>query len=286
MGLESIKKIAVAGSGLMGNGIAQVVAAAGFDVIFFDISMEVLGKGFGAIQKRIDKEVSKGKRTEEDAKALMGRFALTSDYEDLAQADFLFEVIYERMDIKEEFYKKVDAICKPECIFASNTSSLSITSIAACTNRSDKVIGTHFFNPVPIMKLIEVINGYDTSEETYKTTMAVCEKMGKETITVKEAPLFCVNRILVPMLNEAIFVLNEGIATKEDIDKGMMLGCNMPQGPLALADMVGLDTLLLVAENLYQETYDSKYRPSPLLVKMVRAGHYGKKTGRGFYNYT
>lgn len=285
MTIDNVKKIGVVGSGLMGNGIAQVVAQAGYPVIFCDISNEVVNKGFDAIKKRISKDVGKGKRTEQEAQAVLSRISPTADYQDLADVDVLFEAIFEKMDVKTAFYSKIDAICKPECVFATNTSGLSITAIASATKRADKFLGTHYFNPVPVMQLLEVIRGYDTSDETHELILALGEKLGKTTITVSEAPLFCVNRILVPMLNEAMFVLSEGIATREDIDIGMKLGCNMPIGPLALADLVGLDTLLLVMETLYRETCDSKYRPCPLLVKMVRAGHYGQKNGEGFYKY-
>lgn len=269
----------------MGNGIAQVVATAGYPVVFCDVTQEIVEKGLSAIQKRIATDVKKGKLAKEDGDAILARITATHIYEDLSDVDWVFEAIFERIDVKCEFYSKIDAICKPECIFATNTSSLSITEIASATNRSSKVIGTHFFYPVPVMKLLEITKGYDTSKETHECTVALGEKIGKETITVNEAPLFCVNRILVPMMNEAMFVLQEGIATKEDIDKGMMLGTNHPIGPLALSDLVGLDTLLMVMESLYNETRDSKYRPCTLLVTLVRAGHYGRKTGQGFYSY-
>lgn len=285
MKLEEIQKIGVVGSGLMGNGIAQVVAEAGYPVVFCDVNNELVMRGVAVIRKRLDKEVVKGKRTQEDRDTVMARIVPTISYEELADVDVVFEAIFEKIDVKTEFYGKIDAICKPSCIFCSNTSGLSITKIAAATGRGDKFIGTHFFNPVPVMKLLELVRGYHTSDETYQLLLELGERIGKKTITVQEAPLFCVNRILVPMLNEAFFVLSEGIATKEDIDIGMKLGCNMPIGPLALADMVGLDTLLMVMETLYNETCDSKYRPCPLLVKMVRAGCYGQKSGQGFYKY-
>ena len=285
MTINDIKTVGVVGSGLMGNGIAQVVAAAGYPVVFCDMTLEIVEKGYSAIEKRIEKDVEKGRRTQPEGDELLSRISTTYKYEALSNVDLVFEAIYERMDVKREFYSKIDAICKPECIFATNTSGLSITEIASATKRSPKVIGTHFFNPVPVMKLLEIIKGYETSEETYTCAKALGEKIGKSTITVNEAPLFCVNRILVPMLNEAMFVLQEGIATKEDIDTGMKLGANHPIGPLALADLVGLDTLLMVMETLYNETRDSKYRPCTLLVKLVRAGHYGMKTGKGFYTY-
>jgi len=285
MVIDDIRKIGVVGSGLMGNGIAQVVAEAGYPVVFCDVSLEVVNRGRNAVEKRLQRDIQKGKRTEEEAAAVMARLVPTGDYDALSDADVVFEAIFEDMAVKEAFYAKIGALCKPECVFCTNTSGLSVTKIASASGRGDRFIGTHFFNPVPVMKLIEVVRGYRTSEETYRLVLALSEKLGKETITVNEAPLFCVNRILIPMLNEAMFVLQEGIATKEDIDKGMKLGCNMPIGPLALADLVGLDTLLMVMETLYRETCDSKYRPCPLLVKLVRAGCYGKKNGQGFYTY-
>lgn len=285
MKIEAVKKVGVVGSGLMGNGIAQIVAAAGYPVVFCDINAEVVQRGYQAIEKRVRKEVEKGKRTEASATELLERFTLTADYADLSDVDVVYEAIFEKMEVKKEFYARVDAICKPECVFATNTSGLSVTEIASATKRPDQVIGTHFFNPVPVMKLLEIIRGYETSEETWQLILALGEKIGKTNITVNEAPLFCVNRILVPMMNEAMFVLQEGIASREDIDTGMMLGANHPIGPLALADLVGLDTLLMVMETLYNETRDSKYRPCTLLVKLVRAGHYGRKNGRGFYTY-
>jgi 3-hydroxybutyryl-CoA dehydrogenase len=285
MELNDIKKVGVVGSGLMGNGIAQVVAAAGYDVMLCDISLVVVNKGFDAIKKRIDKDVQKGKLNEENRNDLINRITAVDTYEALSGVDLIIEAIVEKMEIKKKFYGEIDSICKPECIFATNTSGLSITEIASSTKRSDKVIGTHFFNPVPVMRLLEIIRGYDTSDNTYEVAKSFGVKIGKEVITVNEAPLFAVNRILAPMMNEAIFVLQEGIATREDIDRGMVLGANHPIGPLALADLVGLDTLLMVMDTIYNETRDSKYRPCTLLVKLVRAGHYGRKTGRGFYEY-
>ncbi|WP_152597479.1 3-hydroxybutyryl-CoA dehydrogenase [Neobacillus niacini] len=280
----SIKTIGVIGAGSMGSGIAQVAACAGFQVILSDIQEDFLTRSLGFIGKSLEKLSSKGKLND-SVETILNRFTTTTRLEDLKDADLVFEVIIENMEKKKELYKNIDQICKPEAIFCSNTSGLSITEMASATKRADRVIGTHFFNPVPLMELVEIIRGNDTSDETYMIAKDLCESFGKKSISVNEAPLFAVNRILAPMINEAIFVLQEGVATKEDIDLGMKLGANHPIGPIALADMIGLDVMLMVLETLYQETADSKYRPATLLKKLVRAGHYGRKTGRGFYEY-
>jgi 3-hydroxybutyryl-CoA dehydrogenase len=238
----------------------------------------------GVIRKSLERLSSKGK-LRDSVETILDRFTATTRLEDLKDSDLVFEVIVENMEKKKELYRNIDQICKQETIFCSNTSGLSITEMASATKRADRVIGTHFFNPVPLMELVEIIRGNDTSDETYMIAKDLCESFGKKSITVNEAPLFAVNRILAPMINEAIFVLQEGVATKEDIDLGMKLGANHPIGPLALADMIGLDVMLMVIETLYEETADSKYRPATLLKKLVRAGHYGRKTGRGFYEY-
>lgn len=281
-----VRTIGVVGAGTMGAGIAQVAAQAGCGVILHDIKKEFVDRGLKTIKKNLERVVKKGKLNQDDMDAVLARIKSTTDLKEFANCDYVIEAAVEKMDVKKEIYKELDVICRPEVILASNTSGLSITEIAAATKRPSKVIGMHFFNPVPVMKLVELIKGAETDDETLKTAKELAQKMGKEPIEVKEAPLFAVNRILVPMINEAAFVLMEGIASAEDIDKGMVLGANHPIGPLALADLIGLDTLLMVIETLYRETGDSKYRPCPLLRKLVRAGHLGRKTGRGFYEYS
>ena len=281
-----IKKVCVLGAGIMGSGIAQVVAAAGLEVTMRDIDDRFVEKGLEAIKFQLNRAVEKEKIEAEAATAIMNRIKGTTDMQEAAgEADFVIEAVVEIMEVKKEVFAELDAICKPGAIFASNTSGLSITEIASVTGRPDKVVGVHFFNPAPVMQLVELIRGYLTSDHSLATTKALVEKLGKTSIEVKEAPGFAVNRILCPMINEAIFVYGEGVASAEDIDQAMVLGANHPMGPLALADLVGLDTLLAVLDGLHQELGEDKYRPAPLLRKMVRAGHLGRKSGKGFYNY-
>jgi len=280
-----IKTVGIIGAGTMGNGIAQLCAVSGIDVVMVDISDAAVAKGIATVAGSLERLIKKEKISAADRDAALARIKGSTRYDDLKSSQLVIEAATESYELKVKILKQIDAIVAPEVIIASNTSSISITKLAAVTGRADRFIGMHFFNPVPLMALVEIIRGLQTSNATHDAVQAMARALGKTPITVKNAPGFVVNRILVPMINEAFFVLADGLATPEDIDAGMKLGCNQPIGPLALADMVGLDVCLAVMEVYLGEFGDSKYRPCPLLKELVAAGRLGRKTGRGVYTY-
>ncbi|MCP3899419.1 MAG: 3-hydroxybutyryl-CoA dehydrogenase [Desulfobacteraceae bacterium] len=281
----SIKKFGVIGSGQMGNGIAQVAAASGLEVIMSDIKDEFCEKGIATITKNLDRMVKRKKISEDDRTAILGRIDTTTNLNDMKDVDFVVEAAVEREDLKFKLFQDLDKICPAHTILSTNTSSIPIGRIAAQTSRPDKVIGMHFMNPVPVMKLVEIIRGIATSEETFKLTWDLSENFGKTPAEAGDYPGFIANRVLMPMINEAVFCLYQSVGTVEDIDTVMKLGMNHPMGPLALADLIGLDTCLAILETLYDGFKDSKYRPCPLLKRYVEAGWLGRKSGKGFYDY-
>lgn len=285
MSSNRIQTVGIIGSGTMGNGIAQACATSGIRVVMVDIAQAALDKGMATVAGSLDRLIKKEKLTAEGKAQALARIKTSTNYEELKGAQLVIEAATENEALKVKILQQLDALLAPEVIVATNTSSISITKLAAATQRADRFIGMHFFNPVPMMALVEIIRGLQTSDATHHTVKALAEALGKSPITVKNAPGFVVNRILVPMINEAFFVLAEGIATPEDIDAGMKLGTNQPIGPLALADMIGLDVCLAVMNVYMAEFNDGKYRPAPLLKEMVAAGWLGRKTGRGVYTY-
>ncbi|WP_020655287.1 3-hydroxybutyryl-CoA dehydrogenase [Massilia niastensis] len=280
------RKIGVIGAGIMGSGIVQVCALAEREVVMVDVSEAAIDRGISSIGATLSRSVSKGRISEAARSAALARIRGTTSYADLADCDIVIEAATENEALKLAILKQVDAVLRPDAVIATNTSSISITRLASASKHPDRFIGMHFFNPVPVMALVELIRGLQTSDQTHGRARALAEIIGKSPISVKNSPGFAVNRILCPMINEAIFVLQEGLATAEEIDEGMKLGCGHPLGPLALADMIGLDTLLSVLETFYGGFNDPKYRPAPLLREMVDAGRFGRKSGQGFYRYS
>jgi 3-hydroxybutyryl-CoA dehydrogenase len=283
MTLENIRTVAVLGAGTMGNGIAHVFARYGYNVILRDVEESFLIRARGTIAKNLDREAKKGKIAEGDQSKILGRMETTTDLSQIARADFAVEAVPERLDLKLSVLRDADKLLRPEVILASNTSSISVTTLAAATGRPDRFIGMHFMNPVPVMALVEVIRALQTSDETFRTTMALCERLEKKPVAVNDAPGFVSNRVLLPMINEAAFAVMEGVATAEAVDAVMKLGMNHPMGPLELADFIGLDVCVNILDVLHEGFGDPKYRACPLLRKMVAAGWLGRKSGRGFY---
>ncbi len=281
----AIRKVGVLGAGLMGSGIAEVCAKAGYTTVVREVSEDLVKKGIGKIEGSLGKAVEKGKLPAAEKDAVRGRISSTTKLEDLSDCDIVLEAIVENLDVKKETYKKLDGICGPEAIFCSNTSSLTITELAAATSRPDRFAGLHFFNPVPVMKLVEVVRTIATSDATFQTVFDFAKSLGKEPIRTQDNSGFIVNRLLVPYILDAVRALEAGVGTKEDIDKGMELGCGHPMGPLKLLDFVGLDTTYAIAEIMFQEYRETRFAPPPLLKRMVLAGRYGRKSGRGFYEY-
>ena len=281
-----VKTVGVYGAGLMGRGIAQVALEGGYDVVLYNHRTPTLEKGVAGIQKGFDKKIAKGKITEEKKAEMLGRLKATTDLNDLANVDIVFEAMIEDMELKKDAFAKLAPIVKPEAIFVSNTSSLSITELATASLRPEKFLGMHFFSPVPAMKLVEIINAYDTSADTIETGKAIAKGFGKEFVTVTDVPMFIANRVMCPMMNEAAILAGENVCSYEDIAKACELGYNLPMGPLKLADAIGIDIMISVMESLYQETADSKYRPAHLYKVLYRAGRLGRKSGKGFYDYT
>jgi 3-hydroxybutyryl-CoA dehydrogenase len=284
--MANIRTVGVVGAGLMGSGIAQVVAQAGYSVVVREIEQRFLDKGMKTIDGQLQRAVEKGRMTAEEKAKLLGRITWTLNLDDLKGADLIIEAIIEDLSTKQELYRALDRLCPPATIFVSNTSSISIMAMASVTGRADRFAGLHFFNPVPVMKLVEVIRSIRTSDDTYRTVFGFAKSVGKEPVSTKDNSGFIVNRLLLPYLLDAIRALEAGVGTVEDVDKAMTLGCNHPMGPFTLADFVGLDTMYFIANVMFEEFREQRYAPPPLLRKMIMAGYYGRKSGRGFYDYS